>query len=456
MINSKIISYNPTLTNRWDKAANIVVGALILAFGWRVRGDHGDVITPILLFLLFIGIIFSPRKKLNSVIFGIMALAMRLLRMGWGTFVGQTTGRLEGYDYIIGTPETTDNYIYYSVSVPPWQGFFWLFIVGVAWSSLFSCLIGYQFSNKKYKISDLFICIALFLIGFFGGLVIAISMIPIISPEAYYNVYLELDLARNYNSMRDNMAFALAIIPVLFYLIIRKKDYYMVKISITIMIIFGFSLSFADLWQLFGRTHPEIVFLPFWELWEYYTGLIAGALIILIFYLIPKDRWESSDTDFDFFPIDTKIKHVLFYLFGHLILFIYPIIVNVNAGIEKSFEAVGRPIDIDIYTYLIIIAIDLLLYKLYMNNKLGRWLQEFKNNTFSEKCSIGLLLLIPIIYILNILPFIITGTFLEMHLMYWVNTISVIIIEIYLIFLYSTRKSRSNSIFSESSKIEKN
>ncbi|MHA1343004.1 MAG: hypothetical protein ACTSQG_03400, partial [Promethearchaeota archaeon] len=377
---------NPSETpSATQKVIIIIIGSLIFAFGWRVRGDNGDPMMPMLMFLLFIGILFVSHEKFNPIICGLIIIAIRVMRRGWGTFVGQTTGKLEGYDYIMGQPRTEDNYIFYSVNVPPWQGFFWLFIVGIAWATLLSILIAYQFSEQKYSINDAIICIILFILGFIIGLFLAITLIPIIAPEAYYEVYIKLQLDRNYISMRDNLAFAFAIIPVLFYILIKKRDYYLVKIALIIMIIFGFALAIADLWQLYGRLHPELG-LPFWELWEYYSGLIIGGLLILLFLLIPEKRWESSNISFNYYPPETRMEKVFLYILGHLILFIYPLAEHISASLNKSLEGMEINFSTTYYVFGILIILDLLLYSLYQNDKLGKKLKNFRNKDFSEKC----------------------------------------------------------------------
>jgi len=413
-----------------QKVLNIFVGALIFGFGWHIRGSGtSDPTVVILMFLLFIGFLFSPHGKFNAIIFGLVNILFRVMRRGWGTFVSQA-----GIPGIFpGTLQSPTEGYY--VEVAWWQGYFWLFLVGLAWSGLAALILGgYLFTEKKYTYKDLIIFIGLYVIGWAIGLVIAVNIIPIIAPEAYQEIYLDFGSERNYISMRDNFALAFAIIPVLLYVLFIKKDPYFAKLTIAIMLIFGIGLSMADLWQVYGRNvDPQ---LPFWSLWEYFSGFIIGILILSLFYLIPQQRWAASDTDFEF-TADTKFKKSLCYLFGHVFLFIYAIAESLNGLARSSFQVLE--IDFEpstVYAVILLLMFDIPLYLLYMQGKFG---QNFNKKAFKEKCLIILLVLMPFFYFCYVFQFILAGTYINLEkafIVTWIDTISFIIAELYLIFLY--------------------
>ena len=242
--------------------------------------------------------------------------------------------------------------------------------------------------------------------------------------------------------MRENLAFALAIIPVFIYIILSKKDNYIVKISLLIMLIFGFAFAMADLWQLYGRTHLELG-LPFWSLWEYFSGFIIGGLIMLLFYLIPEERWQSSDTEFNFFPADSPIKKLFLYGIGHVALFLYGIQESLVGCINHTASALGSDFELGTTEGIIIILlIDIPLYYLYMKDKFGT---NFKKKPIKEKCLILLVILIPFYYLCYTMQFIVIGTLFSLEIGYmatWLDTISVFIIETFLIIKLITLKRR--------------
>lgn len=436
-------SYIPSQTSTGLKILYILLGALLVGFGWHIRGSGtSDPTIVILMLVLFMGIIFSPRNKNNFLVFGLIVLIFRVMRRGWGTFVGQVTGHLAGNDVIIGT-ETSINY---DVLVPAWQGYFWLFIVGLAWAGLAALILGgYYFTSKKYSYKHLTIMVIIYVISFFLFLLIATFLIPLIAPDAYYNVYVNLQLERNYISMRDNLAFALAIIPVLIYIILAKKDYYFVKITVFIMLIFGFAFALADIWQYIGRTNLDLG-LPFWSLWEYFSGFIVGALLMLMFFKISDSRWQESDNDIGFYPVDTPLKKIIYFGIAHVGLFLYGIQVSLIGLINSSANALNIELDLSsVYGIIFILLIDIPLYYLYTQGKYGK---KFKEKDFQEKCIIILTLIIPYAYLCYASQFILAGTLFNLEIGFfatWLDTISMIIVEFFLIVLIIKRRGKRSS-----------
>jgi hypothetical protein len=165
-----------------------------------------------------------------------------------------------------------------------------------------------------------------------------------------------------------------------------------------------------------------------------------------LFYLIPKERWKESDFEIGFFPADTKLKKFLLFLIGHVALYLYAIAESANGGITHALTQLGYKIEGNTaIAIFIILLIDIPLYLLYQRGAFG---QKFKKKEFSQKCIIILLILVPYFYLMYVLQFIVAGEYINVwlletnYIVTWMDTISVIIIEIYLIFLYIKHKRR--------------
>ena len=229
--------------------------------------------------------------------FGWIILVFRALRRPWGTLVGQA-----------GIPGVfPGEYDGFGVSVAWWQGYFWLFMCGAAWATLSALLLGgYLFTKKnKFKLYDVWISLLLFGLGIGLGLLIGRAVIPHISPDTY-QVYIQgiEGSARNYQAMMDNFAVTFAIIPVLIYLGFAGKDWKFVGNSLIVIVIFGFSISIADIWQALFRHSPSLSEIPFnhWGMWEYTTGFIIGLLIIPFFYRKTKKLPDTVEIDMPAYP----------------------------------------------------------------------------------------------------------------------------------------------------------
>ncbi|MHA1148143.1 MAG: hypothetical protein ACTSR8_07840 [Promethearchaeota archaeon] len=207
--------------------------------------------------------------------------------------------------------------------------------------------------------------------------------------------------------------------------------------TVLIMLIFGIGLSVADLWQVYGRNVDPA--LPHWSLWEYFSGFIIGALIMAVFYVIPYERWQASDLEFRFFPADTPTKRFILYLFGHVFLFLYGIAESLNGLLNSSLRALQINFELPSAIMMVIIfIIDLPLYYYYNQGKFG---QKFKNKEFKEKCLFLLIVLMPFFYVCYAFQFFLSGTFFNLEkglIVTWIDTVSVIIAETYLLISYVT------------------
>ncbi len=426
----------PIMTKQ-NKFGIVLIGALLFGFGWHIRGSGtSDPTVAILLLLFFLSVVFGPRKKFNPYIFGLITIIFRALRTGWGTFVGQGgipwlyEGRYASY---------TEGF---DIVVPWWQGYFWLFIVGIAWSSLAALIIGGYIFTKEKRLTpyDFWVSILIYVIGWAFGILIARAIIPLISPDAY-QVYVDGISTRNYVSMRNNFAMAFGIIPVLIYLGFAGRDWKFVGNSLLIMLFFGVGFSVADIWQVLGRNNLDWG-LPFWSMWEYFSGFIVGIFILIFYFRKTRKLPETSAIDFPFYPKDTTVGKIWLWIVAHFGLFLFGIQESFIGGLGYTLNALG--IDTELYTYMgitFIIILDIPLYILYQE---GYIFKKFKEKSFQEKSLIWLIGLLPFYLLCYLVPNAVNGGLsLQIGaLVSYLDIFSFLIVEIYLIIVYIRYKKR--------------
>ena len=414
-----------------DRLLTILMGGLLLGFAWQIRGSGtSDPSVVALLFLLYLSINYSPRKKFNLLVYGLITFSIVIMRAGWGTFVPQAgiPGVVPGY-----LPPNVD------IAVPWWMGYFWLFIVGISWFGIPSLLFGgYFFTKKKYTLKDVLIVIILFMATRFVAGFIAEFLIPYLAPTYYNEIYLTGISERSYGSMRGNMSTALAIIPALLYIRYAKKDREFFKYSMIAMSVFAFSLSIADVWRPLSLLIDGIGGSVAWGLWEYFTGFIFGGLIFWFYGRFSDD--ELADTDI---PTGLEISEwkpfgkFVIYSVALYVLFFHGIAESLEGGIRKTFLAAGVVYAPDVPTVkLIVSAIGLSLYWLYSQGKIGK---TFAQKSFREKSLILLIVILPLYYFNFALHHIISGTlFLPdwNSSAVWLDSISFVLVEIYGIYLF--------------------
>ncbi|MBD3185444.1 hypothetical protein GF325_01340 [Candidatus Bathyarchaeota archaeon] len=431
-----------SLVNRGDipiptRILDVIIVAFLFGFGWHVRGSGtSDPTVVMLLFLLYVGYRYAPRDKFNVVTFGLAIVLFRALRRGWGTFVGQ--GGIPGLwdGHLISYSEGFD------IPVAWWQGYFWLFIVGLAWAGPAASIIGgYFLTSKKYNGKDFGICTLLYFGGMALGYLLAYLLVPVISPVAYYDVYLAGLSTRNYKSMMDNFAYAFAMVPVLLYIRFIRKDKIFTRATITIMLIFGVGLSVADIWQAIGRNNPSLG-LPFWSLWEYFSGFIIGALLMVFYHTRSPERWQVSSQGLHLFhedatvsrPGDPPWRHLAYFWLGHAGLILYglqeSLIGMANQAANAMGESLGLVTEIGV---ILILIVDIPLYLLYRHGYFGN---RFESRSFKQKCLLLLAILLPVYWLCYSLQFILTGRLFTWEVGYtvtWLDTISFCVVGAFLV-----------------------
>lgn len=414
------------------------MGALLWGFAWQIRGNGtSDPSVVVLLFLLFLSILYSPRQKFHLVIFALAVFVFGIMRTGWGTFVGQAgiPGLYPGH--VVSDAAENARGEGFDVVVQWWRGYFWLFIVGLSWAS-FPALIfgGYFFTKFKYSLKNLAVGVILFIAGRYIGGYIAELLIPALAPQYYHEIYLTGISRRGYQSMRGNLATALAVIPVLLYTYFAIKDRGFVKRAISVMVIFGIGLSAAAVWHPIGRNIPEFKQLPCWSLWEYSSGFIIGGLLFWFYSRLSENELQESDVSSGLEFIDGKGK------FGQFIIYATALYFAVLYGLQDSLAGSLRLtctwLGIEtiasqktIQTVLLVIILP--LYYFYRRGDIGvAWFKK----SFREKSLVAFIVLLPVNYLFFVTPFIVAGRLSQLNSAAWLDTISFVIVEVYGLYLY--------------------
>lgn len=429
----------------------ILMGALLLGFAWQIRGSGtSDPAVVSLLFLLFLSINYSPRKKFNLLDFGLITFFIGITRTGWGTFVSQ--GGIPGIEI---PKAAVINYVvegvagYKEFPVDWYMGYFWMFIVGISWFGVPSLLFGgYLFTKLKYSIKDLLILFVIFIVSWYlVSFLVELFMVPHIVPDYYNNLYLAEvpgNSKRSFGSMVGNMSRAMAIVPVLLYIRYIKKDKIFFKNALIAILIFASSIAIADVFWPLGQL-LGMGGIASWSLWEYFTGFFFGGLIFW-FYGRFSDKVlveTNTATGMDFFTRNSIVKFLSYSLALYVFVF-QGIGESLEGGISKAFSAFGIDFKPSASILKIIISsIGLSLYFIYFKGIIGN---KIAKNSFREKSFIALIILLPFYYLNFALHQIITGELFNFHRdnsAVWLDTISFVIVEIYIIYLYRRYKKSS-------------
>ncbi len=413
-----------------NKSLTIIMAALLLGFAWQIRGSGtSDPSVVAVLFLLFLSVNYSPRRKFGLFVFGLIALSFNVMRTGWGTFISQAglPGIIPGYL----PPDMT-------IEVPWWYGYSWLFVVGISWMGIPSLLFGgYFFTKKSYSWKDVTVIVVIFIAANYLLSFIVEPLIPLLAPEYYKGIYLTGISDRSYGSMIGNLSTALAIIPVLLYILYVKKDKNLFKNSLAAMLIFAFSLSVANVWRPIS-TLTGVAKYGGWSMWEYTSGLLFGGFIFWYYSRIPEKELKETDL-----PVDLKYERwnpvfkFLLLAFSFYRLVLYGIGEGLNGAVRKSLSALGyenSPLGESLMLATVVIGI--ILYALYFTGKIGK---RFAQKSFREKSLIALLVLLPLHYILFATHHILEGNLFlwqKDNIAVWTDTISFAIVETYLIYLW--------------------
>ncbi|HZK39773.1 MAG TPA: hypothetical protein VFD23_06440, partial [Clostridia bacterium] len=313
--------------SRIQKAAAVLMGALIMGAMWRLRGDHGygaawGLLTCGMMFSLFVFAIFGFRRKINFLLFSVTAASFMLTTPGWGTLNSQITGVLESGLY-------GEDGQMITVFINPFTGVFLMLCLGFGMAALFAFFLGRFFSDRAYTWKDILLVLTVyFAVKYVARAAISPLILDLVQPQAgelfaqglrqsgidgtpwqiYIQHYFDHPWAkaihggRNYFTSINIISSAITAAAVWLTVRFGLKDKTGGRIMLGICAAFAFAITFADLLLYFsaGGYRMEQTFsstlLKFsgWSMWEYATGFLAGGLLMLIFVLLPFDRLASN------------------------------------------------------------------------------------------------------------------------------------------------------------------
>ena len=326
-------------SNTLQNIITIFIGALLMGFLWRTRGESGwgsswGLLNAGFVFTFFLILVKGERKKLDFGWFSLTVLSFMLTSPSWGTLLSQITGVLAQDEF----SAITNDPVF--VSVP--SALFLMACMGFGLSTIFALMLGRGFSSKQWKIKDLIIVIAVFFISdLVAKATFSHFIMQFIQPQAVeifekglaasdfdgsvYSVYMQHfnDMAwakkiiggRNYYSSIEAISAATRSLASILAVRFAVKDKTSAKVGLVISSTFAFSITLSDLFFFFGNGgyHMEQgysfgSYIAPWSCWEYFTGFFAGG-IITAFMLKLKDEDDVSELAFSAIPV--KVKTIL-------------------------------------------------------------------------------------------------------------------------------------------------
>ncbi|MCQ2471233.1 MAG: hypothetical protein MJ147_04255 [Clostridia bacterium] len=323
-----------------EKIVYAILGALILGAMWRMRGSHGwgsefGVFTCGLLFTVFIYSVF--KRKTNSSYFQIIAAstACMLTTPAWGTLLHQTSGFFEvsvKNDAYAG-PMTAE--------CTPWSGVFIMLCLGFGTMPLFLFIVSRLFSDKKYSLVKYISVFAIFFAVFYlANATVSHPIIKLVQPESVaafknglvesgkdgsvYSVYMKhfadinwakkIPFGRNYFTEITVVSHAIASLVTAIAVRFGFKDKAGGKIIFWGSTAFALGITIANIFFVL-ESKLSVEKYPFlddaWSFWEYFTGFIAGLILMIILFAVNKKIPDEGFKD-DIVPfIPEKVKNII-------------------------------------------------------------------------------------------------------------------------------------------------
>lgn len=385
-----------------EKIIYILLGALITGAMWRARGTHGwgsefGVFTVGMLLLVYIYAVF--KRTTNSSYFHIIAAATTcmLTTPAWGTLLNQTSGFFEvsvKNDAYVG-PETA--------ACSPASGVFIMLCLGFGAMPLFMFVVSRLFSEKKYSLLNYAIVFAVFFAAFYiSNATVSHFIIKAIQPESVaafekglaecgkegtaYAVYLKhfsainwakkIPFGRNYFTEVTVVSHAIAALVTAIVIKFGLKDKVGGKITFWGSTAFAVGITAANAFfvlknKLTVEAHPWLD--GAWSFWEFFTGFIAGLIIMIALFVINGKHEDKGFNDEIFSFIPEKVKDILLcafvFIFGFGVSVIRPFATRLD-------ESDSLPIVVWIAGGVTVIALAVLMLmgklpKMWKNNPIG-------------------------------------------------------------------------------------
>lgn len=359
MVNTKVVS------NKFQSVIAVLIGALLMGFLWRVRGETGwgsswGLLNAGFVFLLFVVLLVGNRQKMKFGWIGLTAASFMLTVPSWGTLLYQTCGVL--YSSELHWQKGMD-----VVEIPVASGVAIMLSLGFGLATVFGVMLGRGLSEKQWKITDFIIVIAVFYaFNLLAKATVSHWILELIQPQAaqvyaqklaeagqdgsVYHIYMQhfdnlswakkIDGGRNYFSEIQAISSVISSIAVILATRFIVKDKRAARTGLVVSIAFAVAITVADIFFFLshGGYHMQNDnLLPngfsAWVLWEYFTGFIAGGIITA--YII-KLKPAEDVPELALAKIPDKAKTVLTFLIG----FVFAFGVNIARPIMERGECI--------------------------------------------------------------------------------------------------------------------
>ena len=322
----------------------VITCAIMTGFMWRVRGDHGwgsmwGMFAVGVMLILFIYAVFGDRKKMNYEMLPVAVLLLGITNGGWGTLNSQMEG------YLTSTAPFTGEEAARLAEIDPVHGLYMMLFLGFGWMPLFAFIVASLFSKKEYKIRHYVILVAVFyVVTYVFKFSLSHFILEAIHPEAValckegfldrgidlspMMAYIKefgsaawakkIPFARNYFTSIDVMSAAFGALFTSLTALVIFKDKFTALISFLINSVCSLSITVADVFLIIGSDRgilppvevPRWIEAPAWSLWEFFTGFLLGAGLMLILVCIPKKYIEEEPFDTIGFIKNRKLHYV--------------------------------------------------------------------------------------------------------------------------------------------------
>lgn len=363
----------------------VFVGALLMGFLWRVRGETGwgsswGLLNAGLVFTMFLCLAKENRKKLDIGWLSLTALSFMLTVPSWGTLLSQITG-------VLYEPEIWkegDAFVY--VSIP--SAIILMLSLGFGLATLYGIMLGRGFSGKQWKVKDFIIVLAVFFIsGTIAKATVSHWFLELIQPQAVeifekglaaanidgdvYSLYIQhfddlswgkkFDGGRNYFSSIQAIASVVRSVCSILAVRFIVKDKISAKVGTVVSVSFAFAITAADLFFYFGNggyhmenPSPFSSFIYPWGCWEYFTGFFTGAIITA--YILKLKNTENVN-ELAFSKVPEKANTVLTFILG----FVFMIGVSIVRPILERFDDSDYQIIATVIAVLVATAVVVLM-----------------------------------------------------------------------------------------------
>ncbi len=311
------------------KLISVILGALVGAFAWHIRGSHGfgsmwGVIFVSTVLTLLVYFFYGKREGMSYELIPVGMILAAVNVPAWGEVNTLMKGTIVNSVPI-------DGKVSYGV-INGWHGVALMLMTGFTLMCLYSIFFGSLFSKRKYKLWQYAIFIAVFIgVTYLIKATVAHNILSAVAPEIPEHFTRGLEAAGNdltpkefllkyltndakfkkiaygraYCECINHIAEAIASVAVLLVARIGFKDRITAAVSLVFNVFSMIGFTVGDIALLGGKPVETSVIhgtaleklLPYssWSLWEYITGFFMGLGAMLVIALLPKKLTAQTE-----------------------------------------------------------------------------------------------------------------------------------------------------------------